>query len=69
MNNSNNDGCLAILSLLGQIFVYIKSGILAWDWIEPSSFGGVLAFLFVWGILAMIGHYILVAIVLALSDR
>lgn len=56
MSNSNNEGALVGLLYLVTIGISIGSGIIAWNWIEPSSFFGAIGFLIVWAILSKIGH-------------
>jgi hypothetical protein len=42
-----------------MIVTHIGSGILAWNWTDPENFWDVFWFLFIWGILNMIGYTIL----------
>ncbi|MFJ1440749.1 hypothetical protein ACILFQ_02420 [Capnocytophaga canimorsus] len=60
MSNSDNtsSGCLAILGLLIYPVTWIGTGIMAWNWVDPSGFGGALLFLIVWGILGAIVQFI-----------
>ena len=58
-----NSGCLVGFFIWGlTIAISIGAGILAWNWIEPKSFGGVILFLIVWGVLTKIGHFLASAI-------
>lgn len=49
MNNSDNGGCLSILIFVIYAIAWIGSGMMAWDWVEPESFGGAILFLIAWG--------------------
>ena len=62
MSQSNNDGCLGLAIIIGTVAISIFSGILAWDWVKPESFGGALVFLIVWSIFSYIGHLVSAAI-------
>ncbi len=50
MSNSSDDTGISFLLVLVTIGSWLVSGYMAWNWIHPHSFGGVLAFLFVWPI-------------------
>jgi hypothetical protein len=63
MSDSDNSGCLMGLIWVITIGISIGSGILAWNWIDPDSFFGGLAFLIVWALFSRIGHFIALAIV------
>lgn len=63
MENSNNNGIVALLIWLITILISILSGIFAWDWIEPESFSGAIGFIILWGIISTIGHYLALGIV------
>ncbi len=67
MSNSGNDGCFLALLWIVTIAISIGSGILAWNWIEPESFGGALLFLIAWGIMSKIGHFIAIGLVALFS--
>ena len=55
MSNSDfNGGILATLLFIGTIASWIGSGTVAWNWVEPDSFGGAIIFLIAWGILGVI---------------
>ncbi|MGV4529702.1 hypothetical protein [Ornithobacterium rhinotracheale] len=71
MNNGSNDngGCLVIFTFLLYAFSWIGSGWLAYSWCEPHSFGGVIFFLVVWGILGGIASMISSAILVGLSNN
>lgn len=57
-------GCLSILLCVGMI---VGTGFLAWNWIEPRSFGSAFLFLVVWGILGSIASFIVRLIIAALA--
>lgn len=50
LNNNSDEGGIAFLFIIIMISSWLGSGYMAWNWIEPRSFTGVLAFLFVWPI-------------------
>jgi hypothetical protein len=52
-------GCLLTL---GVIVESIVSGVLAWNWVEPESFGGGVGFIIIWGIFSYIGYLIIGAL-------
>ena len=68
MANSDSDGCLAILIPIGYIVAWIGSGYTAYDWIEPHSFGGVLIFIVVWGIIGYVFQLILLGLFALLAE-
>lgn len=49
-------GCLGVLVIILDIAVVIGSGVLAWNWIDPDSFGRGLLFVVVWGCLGRVGY-------------
>ena len=53
-----NGGCIITLIWGITIAISIGAGILAWNWIEPESFGGAILFVIAWGLLTKIGHFI-----------
>ena len=62
-------GCaLEALMWIVTIGVAVGSGILAWNWIEPHNFWGVIAFLIVWGIAGKIGYFIAMAIISGIAS-
>lgn len=67
MSNSENGGCLVALLWIGTIALSIGSGALAWNWIEPDSFGQAILFLIIWGILSFIGKMIVGGIIMLLG--
>ncbi len=69
MSNSNNAGALMVVIWLVTISISIGSGILAWNWIDPESFLGVVGFLILWGILSKIGHTISLVLVAIMAGR
>ncbi len=63
MSNSNNGGVVvAILWILTVIFS-ILAGIISWNWVDPDSFGGLIGFLLIWGVLSSVGHFLAIGIV------
>jgi hypothetical protein len=63
MSNSESGGCLAIFIPVGYIAAWLGSGYLAYNWIDPDSFGRVLVFLVAWGIIGYIFQLILLGII------
>ncbi len=62
--NDSNYGCIIIgLLYSATIAVFIGSGFLAWNWIEPDSFWSAVGFLITWGILTKAGHFIVSLII------
>lgn len=56
MDDGGAAGCLGVLVIILDIAVVIGSGVLAWNWIDPDSFGRGLLFVVVWGLLGSVGH-------------
>ncbi|PIY09171.1 MAG: hypothetical protein COZ18_08465 [Flexibacter sp. CG_4_10_14_3_um_filter_32_15] len=48
MSNSSEGTGIAFLFVVVTIGSWLGSGYMAWNWIEPHSFGSTLVFLFVW---------------------
>lgn len=67
---SNSDGnFLALVMLIGTVASAIASGVVAWDWISPDSFGEAIVFIIVWGILGKVFDIVLVGILIFLFDK
>ena len=59
MGKSNLKGGVAVtLILVLQIGAWILSGILAWAWIEPTSFLAALVFLIAWAIFGKVASIV-----------
>jgi hypothetical protein len=58
MSNSDNSGCLGIVMIIIYAAAWIGTGTMAWNWVEPDSFGGAILFLIAWGILGYIAQII-----------
>jgi len=69
MSNSDNEGCLIALLWIVTVAISIGSGILAWNWVEPESFGGAIIFLIAWGVMSKIGHFIAMGLVALFSGN
>ena len=67
MSNSNDGGCLAFLMIVIFGAAWLGSGYLAWNWIEPDSFGSAILFPITWGILGYIANIFAGLIVAAIS--
>lgn len=63
MANSEGIGCLGLLIPLGYLIAWVGSGLTAYDWVNPHSFGGVLIFLFVWSIMGYVLQLLLLGLV------
>jgi hypothetical protein len=67
-NNSSEDGVMVaamILTVIGSIV----AGFLAWNYIQPKSFGGGIGFLIVWGIMSWLSTTIGSVIAFALFSE
>lgn len=53
-NSDATGGVLAVIMFIGVIASWVLSGIVAWNWVEPDSFGGALVFILVWGIIGKV---------------
>ncbi len=60
--STNNDGTFVGLIWVLTFIFTILSGILAWNWIEPHTFFGVIGFLVIWGVLSKVGHLLAIGI-------
>ena len=67
MSNSDNGGVLIGLMYLVTVGISIGSGVMAWNWIEPDSFLGVIGFLIAWAILSKMGHFLAMGLVALLG--
>lgn len=56
MSNSNYSGCLGVFVIIIPIATWLGSGYIAWNWIQPESFLGVIKFLIAWGIFGYIAN-------------
>ena len=59
MANSDMGGCLAGLIPIGYVVGWLVSGYLAYDWVQPDSFGRILVFLLAWGLIGYVVQLIL----------
>lgn len=67
-NQDAAGGCLALIMLIATGASWIGSGLISWSWLEPDSFGQVLLFIIVWGILGKVFDVILTGILIALAS-
>jgi hypothetical protein len=67
MSNSNNGVALGALLWIATIVISIGSGVMAWNWIEPTSFIGAIGFLILWGVLSKVGHFLAIGLVALLG--
>lgn len=56
MSNSENGGSLVIVMIIIYAAAWIGTGTMAWNWVEPNSFGVAVLFLIAWGILGYIAQ-------------
>lgn len=68
MSNSNYGEALSAIMWIVFVALSIVAGIIAWNWIEPHSFGGFIGFLLIWGVLSAVGRVLAMGII-ALIDR
>ena len=68
MNNSNVGGFLSILMIVGTIVSWLGSGLLAWDWIDPYSFGTAILFLIAWGFFGKVFDFVLGFIIMGIAS-
>ena len=68
MSNSGG-GAFIVIMWLVTIGISIGSGIMAWNWIEPNSFFGVVGFLIAWGLFSKIGHVLAMGLVAILGGK
>jgi len=64
---SNDNGIAAFLSLflfIGGAAAWIGSGITAWSFVEPKSFGGAILFLIAWAVFGYVAQLILMGIIM-----
>lgn len=69
MNNSDNGGCLSILIFVIYAIAWIGSGMMAWDWVEPESFGGAILFLIAWGGLGYIAKILAGLLIAGITSK
>lgn len=50
MSDSAGGAVLGFLLVVATIGSWLGSGFLAWNWVNPHSFGGMLVFLFAWSV-------------------
>jgi len=59
MSNSENGGCLLmVLMIVIYAAAWIGTGTMAWNWVNPKSFGGAILFFIAWSILGYIAQII-----------
>lgn len=58
MSNVGTSAFFGLLVLIGTIGSWVISGMLAWEWVEPHSFGKVILFLIVWTVFGGITNFI-----------
>ena len=68
MSSSGNNGCLVVLIFLIYAGAWIGAGTVAWNWVQPASFGGAILFILAWGLLGYIAQIIGGFIIAAISS-
>lgn len=58
MSNSENSGCFGVLTIVIYALAWIGTGIIAWNWIKPNSFGRAILFILAWSIFGYITQII-----------
>ena len=61
-------GFLSVLMIVGTIVSWLGSGFIAWDWVEPDSFGTAILFLIAWGILGKLFDVVLGFIIMGIAS-
>ena len=67
-DNNTEAGCVSILLLGSAAAAWGGSGLAAWNFIEPESFGGASLFLIAWGIFGYIAQLLFGAIAMFLME-
>lgn len=62
----SESGCLSILLIILYIASWLGAGMLAWNFIEPDSFGGAILFIITWSILGSVAHGICYFVIIAI---
>ena len=68
MSNSDASGFLSVLLIFGSLALWLCSGIVAWNWVEPDNFGGVILFLIAWGIMGKVFDFILALTITGIAN-
>jgi hypothetical protein len=66
MRNLNSNE--TIVALLWTIVISMGSGVLAWHWMNPDANKEILLFIFVWGAITLIGHFISAGVVAKIAN-
>jgi hypothetical protein len=68
---SKNDDANAVIVplLLLTVVLSLLSGMLAWNWINPNSFGRGIFFLITWGFFSTISYNIAMVIIFIFMDK
>jgi len=67
MSDSSNGAGLGFLLILVTVGSWLGSGLMAWNWIQPHSFGGMLVFLFAWPICGYLVDTVLAFVIAAIA--
>lgn len=67
MSDNNALGCSVVFVVIARIAAFIGPGFLAWDWIEPDSFGSAILFLLLWSILGFVAQLLVFGIAVLLA--
>jgi uncharacterized membrane-anchored protein len=69
MSKNDNGNAIIVPLLLVTVVLSLLSGMLAWNWINPNSFGKGLLFLITWGFFSAISYNVAMAIVFIFMDK
>lgn len=67
-NSDAAGGFLAAIAIIGMIASWIVSGIVAWNWTEPDSFGGAILFIILWGILGKVFDFVIGLVIAGIAS-
>lgn len=68
MSNSSDGAGLGFLLVLVTIGSWLGSGYMAWNWVNPHSFGSTLMFLFVWPICGYLLDTVLALVIASIAS-
>ena len=63
-----NNGIIGLIIMILHVVAFVGSGVLAWKWTTPESFFGVIGFIIVWSILALIGYFLVIGMAYILGE-
>ena len=69
MSNSNYGETFSALMWIATVAFSIIAGIIAWNWIEPDSFGSFIGFLFFWAVFSAVGRFLAMILVAMIAGK